>query len=1223
MASASHQKTTSRSRSSTTPPSSRRSTTSGCASSPARDEARVGRRSELASRAGRVPRPCTEAAFDGAAVRPSRENEQSRASHFPAPLFVSVPSFLFHPRPLSNASRRPSHPPLPPYLFFQQEVATFGFRGEALSSLCAASDLSVVTRRRAEESATKLTFDHEGSLLSREPAARAPGTTVCAANLFARMPVRRSELLRQSRRELGKAASVLQAYAIFSPGVRFLATHHAGSTSRSTLVSTRGSGRARECLVEVLGPKAADGLEPVDFDLGRSTSVEGDGEADGDGDGEGSAPKLGSQGSQGSRRVRLVGYVSKASAAGRKSPADRQYFAINGRPVDLPRLVKVLNECFRALASPGVAARPACVLDLRLPRDAYDVNVTPDKRTVFLHDERRIVDAVREALKAHWEPSRSRYKINGGGSQAIKQEATQLPFSQFLAAGKGTQARAGAGAGSRGIFGRFSQGASQRDDLENQGNRGGDDDEQEQGEDGSGASQTGTQGSGGESMAGTQGSGDALRSATQGLASVAPVDAELGRFRAGMPPPRGPAGSAEVAELEALADTMEAREADPGEISEAHEGKELAAVADSGLLEELGISQENASDAVRGSQGAVTSASLIGVQPSSSVLGVASQSTSATGRKRSADAERPPQAAKSARTAPPPLASFLMGRRAAQATPPEAAPEAAEDERAAAEGEVLPDSTVGLLAVDVSEGSTLLAEASHEDDLSSTPRGAAPAGAAAAELERSPPSPTYSPPKPSRDRDEARSPSARRELLPVSAAETPPIDDGALSEGDPTIGAATVPERDAKIQVRAVPERVATFVAATDNGEMKIDGEPKRASSPMLEDTDEGKASSEILEGTRPGVDVSETLLEETTRDTDETQLRDEASPSAEATAPSSAGKEGAGTDALASSQGPNALDQAAISLDAESSLPRAAALPPCAGVVSVDLAALSARVVRKREARRAARRGDASRREPTTEPQPSASSPAALAALTAASLAPGHDEISGEQSLVRATEELELSFDKADFCNMVIVGQFNLGFIVTRLGSNLFVVDQHASDEKSTFERLQGMLKLQRQPLLFPVDLGLSPSEELTVREHPDVFALNGFTFREDPETGRLALSATPLGRKSSNLGPDDVRELIGVLQGDDVEAHGAGLLPLWTTTKSSKGRKSTTIPRPSRVRAMLASKACRSSVMIGKALTKKDMRRIVDRLSELESPWNCPHGRPTMRHLYTLARN
>ena len=64
---------------------------------------------------------------------------------------------------------------------------------------------------------------------------------------------------------------------------------------------------------------------------------------------------------------------------------------------------------------------------------------------------------------------------------------------------------------------------------------------------------------------------------------------------------------------------------------------------------------------------------------------------------------------------------------------------------------------------------------------------------------------------------------------------------------------------------------------------------------------------------------------------------------------------------------------------------------------------------------------------------------------------------------------------------------------------------------------------------------------------------------------------------------------------------------------------------PPPSchcRVRAMLASRACRSSIMIGKALQPRTMRLILEHLSQLESPWNCPHGRPTMRHLALLPQ-
>lgn len=62
-------------------------------------------------------------------------------------------------------------------------------------------------------------------------------------------------------------------------------------------------------------------------------------------------------------------------------------------------------------------------------------------------------------------------------------------------------------------------------------------------------------------------------------------------------------------------------------------------------------------------------------------------------------------------------------------------------------------------------------------------------------------------------------------------------------------------------------------------------------------------------------------------------------------------------------------------------------------------------------------------------------------------------------------------------------------------------------------------------------------------------------------------------------------------------------------------------TIPRPSKVRQMFASRACRSAVMIGSALNPTEMRRLVSHMALMDQPWNCPHGRPTIRHLLSLT--
>lgn len=52
----------------------------------------------------------------------------------------------------------------------------------------------------------------------------------------------------------------------------------------------------------------------------------------------------------------------------------------------------------------------------------------------------------------------------------------------------------------------------------------------------------------------------------------------------------------------------------------------------------------------------------------------------------------------------------------------------------------------------------------------------------------------------------------------------------------------------------------------------------------------------------------------------------------------------------------------------------------------------------------------------------------------------------------------------------------------------------------------------------------------------------------------------------------------------------------------------------------SMFASRACRSAIMIGTAMRHSEMRAVVGKLENIDQPWNCPHGRPTMRHLVDL---
>jgi DNA mismatch repair protein PMS2 len=213
----------------------------------------------------------------------------------------------------------------------------------------------------------------------------------------------------------------------------------------------------------------------------------------------------------------------------------------------------------------------------------------------------------------------------------------------------------------------------------------------------------------------------------------------------------------------------------------------------------------------------------------------------------------------------------------------------------------------------------------------------------------------------------------------------------------------------------------------------------------------------------------------------------------------------------------------------------------------------------------------------------------------------------------------------------MRVLGQFNLGFMVARSTrprpeaalddeatavtageggepdeaaldrADLFIIDQHAADEKCRFESLQASTKIHTQRLLAPLPLHLTAADELLVVEHMHVFHANGFDITVEPSappTQRLRLVALPFSQHTV-FGPSDVHELVTLL----AEAP-------------------TTQCRLPKLRSMFAMRACRSAVMIGTALDAAKMSGLTRQLATLDQPWNCPHGRPTLRHLVDLFR-
>lgn len=743
-------------------------------------------------------------------------------------------------------------------------LASFGFRGEALASLAALADVTVVTRTAAEEVATKLALDPKGGPPTSAPAARAVGTTVSAARVFAGLPVRRRELERAARREFARALAVLQAYALISTGARVVATDQTPGGARTTLVATvAGAGLAANA-VAVLGARPAAALVPFD------------------------APLLGG--------ARVVGLLSAASAPRPRSGADRQFFYVNGRPVDAPRAARALNDAWRSLGSPATAAsRPAAVLDFRLPPAWVDVNVTPDKRKVLVRGEDALLAGLGEAVAAAWEPSRSTYRVD---------------------------------------------------------------------------------------------------------ASLAPSAAPSGKRR---------------------------RQEEAEEEEEEEEEEEA------------------------------------GTTPTPAPL-----------------LSPPPQRRSTKSAAPLDLASFAMGARGADRG---AAPAAAAAARGCGRGRGAPPASQPSLAAFVTR-------------------------------------------------------TAR--VSPAAAAERPASEAAERAAGSPSLQ----PQPPARRSSRATPAEPSASVSTSE---------------PMSEDEEEEDAAAAREPSAAP-----------------------EPSPGPAAPSP-------------APTPAP----------------PRT--VPPPESTLTVDLDALRAAAVAKAASRAAAAAAAVARRPP---PRAAAYVAASLAGeaggagdaepapppLTAGSPPPAPPDGAPADA---AAAELERHFKRDDFAALArgVVGQFNRGFIVARLNDDLFVVDQHASDERANYERLCASTTLQRQPLLAPVPLDLAPDEAAAARDGAAVLAANGFAVADAPDGGGLVLTAVPYTR-GDVFGPADVAELAAQLARCGPAARAPGRPP----------------PRPARVRAMLAMRACKASIRIGKPLARAEQAAVVARLATLDAPWSCAHGRPTMRFLHAL---
>ncbi|KAF7709157.1 PMS1 protein homolog 1 isoform X1 [Silurus meridionalis] len=252
-----------------------------------------------------------------------------------------------------------------------QHLQTYGFRGEALGSLCTVSEVIITTKTVEDEVSTQYTLDLKGGVVSQRPSHLGQGTTVCALKLFKNLPVRRQYYSnsKKCKDELKKVQDLLMAYGIIKPELRIVFTHNKVVVWQKSKVSDHAS-----ALMAVLGSSVAANLLPVRH---RHEQAE----------------------------ISIEGYFPKPNSdlnMMSSSTSDKMFIYVNNRPVNHKDILKLVKQYYAnsAHSNNESAGRrfPIMMLNITVPGSSVDVNLTPDKLQVMLENKDAVLLAVESVL---------------------------------------------------------------------------------------------------------------------------------------------------------------------------------------------------------------------------------------------------------------------------------------------------------------------------------------------------------------------------------------------------------------------------------------------------------------------------------------------------------------------------------------------------------------------------------------------------------------------------------------------------------------------------------------------------------------------------------------------------------------------------------------------------------------------------------------------------------
>src|SRR3989440_3845937 len=242
-----------------------------------------------------------------------------------------------------------------------EHIRSLGFRGEALASIAAVAEVTLLSRHRGAEQGAQV-HAANGQISEVSAAASPEGTTLTVRNLFSAVPAR-LKFLKSRNTEVSHCLHMLEQYALAYPEIRF----NVFSEGRQ-IFSTPGDGQLSSVLIEIYGLQVAMQMVPISSLDGREEDPE---------------------------RPVATGYTSLPACY--KNTRQHISFFVNRRWVLSRMLTAALEEAYHSLLLTG--RHPIAVVNIELDPTLLDVNVHPAKTEIRFLKERRVYAAVLRAAR--------------------------------------------------------------------------------------------------------------------------------------------------------------------------------------------------------------------------------------------------------------------------------------------------------------------------------------------------------------------------------------------------------------------------------------------------------------------------------------------------------------------------------------------------------------------------------------------------------------------------------------------------------------------------------------------------------------------------------------------------------------------------------------------------------------------------------------------------------